>query len=70
LVYLPELRQALRHHFPDKRSFDQAILWLAQQGKVQLQSHDLPSQLSHEEREAMIDNGRGSYFMAVGLRME
>lgn len=70
LVYLPELRQALRHHFPDKRSFDQAVLWLAQQGKVQLQSHDLPSQLSPEEREAMIDNGRGSYFMAVGLRME
>lgn len=70
LVYLPELRQALQDHFPDKRSFDQAILRLAEQGKVQLQSHDLPSVLTHEEREAMIDNGRGGYFIAIGIRME
>jgi len=70
LVYLPELRQALRDRFSDKASFDRAVLWLAEQGKVQLQSHDLPSVLSPEEREAMIDNGRGGYFIAIGIRME
>jgi hypothetical protein len=70
LVYIPDLRQALRSIFPDKESFDRAILELAKFEKVQLQSHSLPAELTEEQRAAMIDNGRGSYFMAVGIRME
>ncbi len=70
LVYIPDLRQALRSTFADKESFDQAILELAKLEKVQLQSHSLPAELTGEQRAAMIDNGRGSYFMAVGIRME
>jgi len=70
LVYIPDLRQALRDIFPDKESFDRAILELAKLEKVQLQSHSLPAELTAEQRAAMIDNGRGSYFMAVGIRME
>lgn len=70
LVYIPDLRQALRSTFPDKESFDRAILELATLEKVQLQSHSLPAELTEEQRAAMIDNGRGSYFMAVGIRME
>jgi hypothetical protein len=70
LVYIPDLRNALRAVFPDKESFDRAILDLAKNEKVQLQSHSLPSELSNENKAAMIDNNRGSYFMAVGIRME
>lgn len=70
LVYIPDLRRALRSTFPDKESFDRAILELATLEKVQLQSHSLPAELTEEQRAAMIDNGRGSYFMAVGIRME
>ncbi len=70
LVYIPDLREALRRTFPDKESFDQAIWHLARLEKVQLQSHSLPGELSEEQRQAMIDNQRGSYFMAVGIRME
>jgi hypothetical protein len=70
LVYLPDLRNALREVFPDKESFDRAILTLAKTEKIQLQSHSLPSELSNENKAAMIDNNRGSYFMAVGIRME
>ena len=70
LVYIPDLRQAMRDIFPDKESFDRAILELARLEKVQLQSHSLPTELTEEQRGAMIDNGRGSYFMAVGIRME
>jgi hypothetical protein len=70
LVYIPDLRQALRSTFPDKESFDRAILELAKVERVQLQSHSLPAELTEEQRGAMIDNGRGSYFMAVGIRME
>jgi hypothetical protein len=70
LVYIPDLRQAMLHIFPDKESFDRAILELARLEKVQLQSHSLPAELTQEQRAALIDNGRGSYFMAVGIRME
>jgi hypothetical protein len=70
LVYIPDLRKALRGTFPDKESFDEAILHLARLEKVQLQSHSLPAELTEEQRQAMIDNQRGSYFMAVGVRME
>jgi len=70
LVYIPELRKALREIFPDKDSFDQAILNLARLEKVQLQSHSLPAELTADQRQAMIDNKRGSYFMAIGIRME
>jgi hypothetical protein len=70
LVYIPDLREALRDTFSEKESFDQAILNLATREKVQLQSHSLPAELTEEQREAMIDNRRGSYFMAIGIRME
>ena len=70
LVYIPDLRKALGDTFPDKESFDRAILHLAELEKVQLQSHSLPAELDEEQRLAMIDNKRGSYFMAVGIRME
>ena len=70
LVYIPDLRKALGEVFADKDSFDQAIMNLAQLEKIQLQSHSLPAELTEEQRQAMIDNGRGSYFMAIGIRME
>jgi hypothetical protein len=70
LVYIPDLRQAMGGTFPDKESFDQAILELAKMEKVQLQSHSLPAELTEDQRADMIDNGRGSYFMAIGIRME
>ncbi len=70
LVYIPELRRAVDAECPDKATFDGAILGLAASGRVQLQSHALPSQLSPAERETMIPNGRGGFFMAIGLRVE
>lgn len=70
LVYIPDLRQALLKTFPDKDTFDRAILELAKFERVQLQSHSLPDMLTEEQKMAMIDNRRGSYFMAVGIRME
>ncbi|GIX48314.1 MAG: hypothetical protein KatS3mg131_2525 [Candidatus Tectimicrobiota bacterium] len=70
LVYLPDLRKAVRSYFSDTLSFNQAVLRLAEQGKVQLQSHDRPAQLTPEERKRMVPNRWGSYFMAIGLRLE
>jgi hypothetical protein len=37
---------------------------------VQLQSHAWPGRLSDSEKNALIPNGRGSFFDAIGLRLE
>jgi hypothetical protein len=68
LVYLPHLRTALASSFQDKPSFDRAVLGLLSRGAVQLQSHPTPSLLGAAERDAMIEDGRGGYFSAIGLR--
>lgn len=70
LVYLASLRAALADRFPDKATFDAAVMALAGQGKVQLQSHAWPGRLSAEERHRLIEDGRGGYFDAIGLRLE
>jgi ribosomal protein S25 len=68
LVYLPHLRTALASSYRDKPSFDRAVLGLLARGTVQLQSHPTPSLLGAAERDAMIEDGRGGYFSAIGLR--
>jgi predicted transcriptional regulator len=68
LVYLPHLRTALSSSYRDKPSFDRAVLGLLARGTIQLQSHPTPSLLGPAERDAMIEDGRGGYFSAIGLR--
>ena len=67
LVYLPHLRTAMRDALPEKSDFDRFVLSLLEQRRLQLQSHPVPSQLTPEERESMIEDGRGSFYMAIGL---
>ncbi|HEX8409591.1 MAG TPA: hypothetical protein VF883_12045 [Thermoanaerobaculia bacterium] len=68
LVYLPHLRTALASSYKDKPSFDRAVLGLLARGTIQLQSHPTPSLLGAAERDAMIEDGRGGYYSAIGLR--
>lgn len=68
LVYLPHLRTAVAASFDDKPTFDRAVLGLLARGTIQLQSHPTPSLLGAAERDAMIEDGRGGYFSAIGLR--
>jgi DNA-binding transcriptional regulator YhcF (GntR family) len=68
LVYLPHLRTALAATYKDKPSFDAAMLRLLARGTIQMQSHPTPSLLGSAERDAMIEDGRGGYFSAAGLR--
>jgi hypothetical protein len=68
LIYLPHLRTALAASYRDKPSFDRAVLGLLARGTIQLQSHPTPSLLGAAERDAMIEDGRGGYYSAIGLR--
>lgn len=68
LVFVPHLRQALLTALPERERFERAALGLLARGVIQLQAHPVPSQLTPEERETMIPDGRGSFYMAIGLR--
>jgi len=67
-VQLSQLRHALHSEIADKDIFDQAIMRLAEQGRVALHQHDYVSSLSQEERAALVSDGRGNYFIGVTLR--
>ena len=66
LIDLADLRRAAG--LP-KTTFDKAVLALARSGRIQIQSHSLPASLTAAEREELIPNGRGSYFLAAGIRL-
>jgi hypothetical protein len=68
LVSLSELRNTLAVELPTKQSFDQAILRLAETGRFALHHHDFPSSLSQEERDALVLDERGNYYIGIVLR--
>jgi hypothetical protein len=70
LVNLSELRAATAARFADRSAFDRAVLALAEQGRVQLQTHPWPGRLSLDERSALVPDGRGGFFDAIGIRLE
>lgn len=68
LVSLSELRKTFAAELPSKQSFDQAILRLAETGRFALHHHDFPSSLSQEERDALVLDERGNYYIGIALR--
>ncbi|GEM_PF-1422539 len=64
-VWIPDLRNAL--DLP-KSAFDRAILTLAKQGTVFLNNHAHPAQMNDSEKETMIADGQGNYYVVVVLR--
>ena len=65
LVTLPELRQAAG--LP-KEVFDEAVLQLAREGRLTLHRHDFAGNLAASERDALVTDGRGNFYIGVGLR--
>ena len=67
-VQLSQLRHALRPEIADKDIFDQAILLLAEQGRVAVHRQDYVGGLSQEELAALVSDGRGNYFTGIALK--
>lgn len=53
----------------EKAPFDRAVLELARQGKLSLHRHDYPSSLSPSERDELVADGNGAYYVGVALRI-
>lgn len=64
-IWIPDLRQYLK--LP-KTTFDRAILTLAERGKVFLNRHAHPAQMTDAEKETMIPDDQGGYYVVVVLR--
>jgi hypothetical protein len=62
LVSIRELRRSM--NLP-RKDFDRAVLSLASQGKVALHHHDFPTSLSQAEREALVQDERGTYYVGI-----
>lgn len=65
LVGTRELRRAVQL---EKSSFDAAVLELARQGKLSLHRHDYASSLPDEEREDLVTDGAGTYYVGMAIR--
>jgi len=65
LVTARELRRAANS---DKLHFDQTVLSLARQGRLMLHRHDHASGLSSSERDELVTDGAGTYYVGMALR--
>jgi hypothetical protein len=69
LVSLSDLRRSLATEIPDKATFDRAVLRLAESERVALHHHDYPGGLSQEEREALVVDDCGNFYVGIALRV-
>ncbi|MDB5340834.1 MAG: uncharacterized protein JWN70_6453 [Planctomycetaceae bacterium] len=65
LVGARELRRAVR--LP-KSEFDHAVLELARQGRLSLHRHDYATSLTQEERDELVTDGDGTFYVGMALR--
>jgi len=65
LVGARDLRRAAQM---EKAQFDQAVLDLAREGRLSLHRHDYPTSLSPEERDNLIADGHGTFYVGVALK--
>jgi hypothetical protein len=67
LVVSRDLRRAARL---EKETFDRTVLDLARQGRLSLHRHDYPASLTAAERDDLVTDGAGTYYVGVALRRE
>ncbi|HQZ69058.1 MAG TPA: hypothetical protein PLY87_28420, partial [Planctomycetaceae bacterium] len=52
-----------------KAEFDTLVLQLSRQGKIALHEHDFVGSLSSEERDELVTDGHGNYYVGMALRL-
>jgi hypothetical protein len=68
LVPLSELWRSLQNEGWDKASFDRTVLGLAERYRVSLQRHNFPASLGEQERDELVADGMGNYYVGIALR--
>ena len=65
---IPELRERTAPGSKNKDPFDQAVLSLWRQRQVYLDRHHFAQGLSEEERNQLVADGAGNYYVMISLR--
>jgi hypothetical protein len=64
-----ELRESLAPEPTEKARFDQAVLSLWRQSRINLDRHDYPQGMSEADRDHyLVPDGKGNYYVMIGLR--
>ena len=68
-IGIGELREDLAPQPAEKARFDQAVLSLWRQNRVNLDRHDFPQGMSETDRDHyLVPDGKGNYYVMIGLR--
>jgi hypothetical protein len=67
-ISVGRLRQEFGFPIERKGPFDAAVVALYQQHRVFLDRHDFPQGLDEAERNELVTDGSGNYFVVIGLR--
>jgi hypothetical protein len=67
LVAARELRRAANL---DKSTFDRTVIDLARQGRLMLHRHDFASGLTATERDELVTDGAGTYYVGMAIRRD
>lgn len=68
-IGIGELRENLAPQPAEKARFDQAVLSLWRQNRVNLDRHDFPQGMSETDRDHyLVPDGKGNYYVMIGLR--
>jgi hypothetical protein len=68
-IGIGELRENVAPQLAEKARFDQAVLSLWRQNRVNLDRHDFPQGMSETDRDHyLVPDGRGNYYVMIGLR--
>lgn len=68
-VTIATLRHAMEVQGLDKQTFDNEVLHLAERAVVDLHRYDYPAGLSQAERDEMVPDGQGGYYLAIARRV-
>lgn len=68
-IGIGELRENLAPQPAEKARFDQAVLSLWRQNRINLDRHDFPQGMSEADRDNyLVPDGKGNYYVMIGLR--
>ncbi len=68
-IGIGELRENLAPQPAEKARFDQAVLSLWRQSRINLDRHDFPQGMSEADRDHyLVPDGKGNFYVMIGLR--
>lgn len=68
-VLLRDLRRNMPAEYRRRETFDAAVIGLAEQERVVLHRHDQPSCLTDAERDELVRDGAGTFYISLAKRV-